>query len=324
MRIRAIAAALTVLSAGIAAQGQQFVVPVPTEKEIRTQVDAGEYRDALKGLGRALDLKGKPAEGMDRVALLMLRAECQLQLKETQATLASLEQARKEAAAGGRGDDVGTALAMTALIQKSVAFKYTPKTSNGPLTPKPMDILNRQTRQEVFKALFADQLLPTRAKVKQAEQSRTMPPVLEAAKLTSALRAIEKAANNETTESEEMAKTLGQHAVDMLTNSVGDLSGQVDAIFKYANTVVTVPMARYDQTSGKSWIEQVSRRHGIDGNQPQQLKQIQTTCGQVETAANEMSLLLPASGEAFKNVATSATALKTRAGEVLNEDYTRK
>ena len=184
MRSVRFAVAAGVLAAAMAGgeAGAQEAPPVPMTREIKAQVEAGDYREALKGLLRALDLKGPAAQAYDRVELLMLRAECQLQIKESRACLDSLEAARKEAGVQGKSDGVGAAMAMALLVQRSTAFRYVPKTAAaGPVAPKPVDILDRQARPEAYKALFADELAGTRQKVRAAETVRTMPPIMEAA-----------------------------------------------------------------------------------------------------------------------------------------------
>jgi hypothetical protein len=318
MKVRICAAAAVIVGAGLAL-GQAYQIPLPTEKEIRAQVDAGEYRDALKGLLRVLELKGKQAEGIDRVPLLMLRAECQMQIKQTKAALDSLEEARKEALAAQRPEDVGMALAMSTLIKKSFAFKYKPRTSTGPVTGQPIDILDRKARAEAFKALFADELTSTRIRVRQAELARALPPVVEAATVAAGLRAMEKAGTNDTNQTDTLTRQLGQHAVDLLSGSQADLSAQVDALAKYASTIVTVPVVQYDSVSHKSWIQQVTRPHGLEPDKVQQLKAVQETCMKTKDAAEELAQLLPVQAEAFKSVSTGAVSLAKRAGEVATE-----
>src|SRR5208283_3866968 len=121
--------------------------PLPTADEVRKQVDDGQYRDALKNLLRILDLKGPPAVAYDRVDMLFLRGECQLQIHENNAAQGSLDAAVKEAR-GGNGvpanrDKAVGALALSALLAKSPNLMYTPKTRTGPLAPKPISILDR-------------------------------------------------------------------------------------------------------------------------------------------------------------------------------------
>ncbi len=162
---------------------QDAPAPLPLPGDLKQQVDAGEYRDALKGLSRVLDLKGAAAEPYNRFEMLTLRAECQLQLRQTAAALDSLTAAQKQAASQGNADGVGASLAFADLIQRSPALRYTPKASNGPLAKKPIDILDRSQRPQAYEALFADELTSAQQKVRQAETARQMPPILEAAKM---------------------------------------------------------------------------------------------------------------------------------------------
>ena len=125
-----------------------------------------------------------PAEPYNRLDMLSLKAECQLQLRQTTAALDALDAAQREAANGAsRGGCqhglIGVCLSHSAF---SHAQHYTPKTSNGPLAKKPIDILDRGQRPDAYKALFADELAAAQQKIRQAETARTMPPILEGAK----------------------------------------------------------------------------------------------------------------------------------------------
>ncbi|HEY4329332.1 MAG TPA: hypothetical protein VGN88_06325, partial [Phycisphaerae bacterium] len=56
--------------------------PIASADDVRKMVDDGKYRDAVKSLVRILDLKGAAATGYDRSEMFLLRAECELQLRE--------------------------------------------------------------------------------------------------------------------------------------------------------------------------------------------------------------------------------------------------
>src|ERR1051325_2735669 len=90
-----------------------------TQDEIKKLVDAGQYKDALKGMSRVLALKGQAAVGYDRFELLMMKAECQLQVKDSTGALATLTEAKKEAFGQRNFDKLAEPTALTYLIQKS-------------------------------------------------------------------------------------------------------------------------------------------------------------------------------------------------------------
>jgi hypothetical protein len=306
---------------GKGALAQESAPPLPTAEQIKAQVEAGQYRPALQSLLRVLNLKGALAEGYDRFAMLMLRAECQLQVKETRSALDTLEQAKKEAAGKADPDRVGEAAAMTLLIQRSPGMKYTPKTSTGPLAKKPIDILDRTTRQEAYKALFEDELATARATVRRAEAAAALPPLMEAAKAAGVLRGLEKAATGDVLQSKELTDGLASHAALLVSNGVNDLSLRTEAIAARANTIVTTPMAQRDPVSKTARMVDVSHRRGVTGDEVAELKKILNECTQAVGAARDLALVLPTQEKSFKASAASATTIGTRANAVLNDNY---
>jgi hypothetical protein len=303
--------------AGGAAYGQE-VVPLPTAEEVRKQVDAGEYREALKGLSRIVALKGQAAAGYDRVEMLTLRGECQLQLRETKTALDSLDAAYKEAMLANR--DGWEPLALAALVQNSPQFKYTPKTKTGPLAPKVVDILDRKERPAAYKALFDDLLGAAKKKVEAAQSSRNMTPILEAAKTTAALRAVEKAGTGETKLSKEMAEDLSRQAVILLSGPMTEMGLRVESIRNYANTISIVSYTARDGR-GREYVNTVRQRRGLSQDDRDVLKGVQLTCTQVIGAANELAGSLGAQVDTFREIAAKATGVGQRATAVLNTDY---
>src|ERR1035437_3345318 len=135
--------------------------PLPTAAEIKNLVDAGQYKDALKPISRALALKGPAAAPYVRPDLWILRAECLLQLKQDQqGALAALEQARKDAFGERKFEKMAEPTALTMLIQKSNAYKYTPRGAKEGIS-----ILDRTLRPAAYAALLADELPATKQKV---------------------------------------------------------------------------------------------------------------------------------------------------------------
>jgi hypothetical protein len=300
--------------------------PLPTPAEVHKLVDDGQYRDALKDLLRILDLKGPPAAAYDRAEMLQLRAECQLQLRQTQAAQASLDAVVKEARGNNdvppNPDRLGQALALSALVAKSTTMLYTPRNHTGPLAPKPINILDRAARPAACKALFDDSLADVKTKVRTAQDAAAMPPILDAAKAVATLRALEKAGTGDDVQSKPIAAELATRAVMRLGNSVADLSGTVRTIADAANLVYSAPVQRVDRVTGVRTLDQISRRRGLVGDEPARLKSIRQTCAQIITACLDLQLALDASDD-FNAIANNADAVAQRAGKALTDDYSR-
>jgi hypothetical protein len=300
--------------------------PLPTAAGVRKQVEDGQYRDALKNLLRILDLKGPPAAAYNRVEMLLLRAECQLQIRETQAAQTALDAAEKEAR-GGNGvppdpGQFGKALAFSALIAKSPGMLYTPQIHTGPLAPKPINILDRAARPTAYKALFTDSLAEVKIKVRVAQGVNAKPPILDAAKAVATLRALEKAGTGDDAQSKVLAAELATRATLLLGNSVADMNGTVDTIAGGANLIAALPVLSVDAVTGLRTVNQVVRRRGLVGDDPARLKAIQQTCAQVSAACADLQLALDAS-DTFQAIAADAGAVARKAGQVLGDDYAR-
>jgi hypothetical protein len=296
---------------------------LPTAVDVRKQVDEAQYRDALKNLQRILDLKGPPAAAYDRAEMLLLRAECQLQIRQFQAARTSLDAAVKEA----RGpvpspDQLAKALALSALVAKSPNMLYTPRNRTGPLAPKPIDILDRVTRPAAFKALFEDSLPDGKARVRNAAIAETLPPILDAARDLATLRAIEKAATDDDAQSKALVADLAKRAIILLGNSVADMNGTVETIATGANLKYGMPVQRVDPVSGQTAMDQISRRRGLLGDEPARLRSIQQACTQVIATCRELPLALDAA-ETFNAIAGDADAVAKKAARVLSDDYSR-
>jgi hypothetical protein len=297
------------MAAAVNGAAAQETTTLPTAGEIRAQVEAGQYRPALQNLLRVLALKGQAATAYDRFEMLMLRAECQLQIRETRTALDSLEQARKEGVAKADADKVGAATAMALLVQRSPAMKYTPKTSNGPVARKPIDVLAPESRQEAYKALFEDELATARQAVVRAETAAKLQPVMEAAKAAGSLRALEKAATGDVARSKELTERLASHASLLVSNGVNDLSLRTEAIAARANAIVTTPMPQRDPSTKVARMVEVSHRRGLTGEEVGELKRIVQECGQAVTSAGELARALPSEDGALKACAAEAGTL---------------
>jgi hypothetical protein len=299
---------------------------LPTVDEITKQVDDGQYRDALKSLQRVLELKGTAAAPYDRGEMLMLRAECQLQIRETAAALVTLDAAAKEARGSNsqapNPDTLGQSLALTALVNKSSNLQYTPKNHTGPLAPKPFNILDRAARPEAFKALFEDVLPDAKAKVRATQNTTTLQPVLDTAKTIVALRTIEKVANGVEDESKLLASQLTTRATVLLGNSVADMSAATDAIAATANQVYTTPVLRVDPVTKGRYYDQQPHRRGLVNDLPARLKTIQQNCTQAINACGDLGLALDAADK-FRSISADADSVAKKAGRVLSDDYTR-
>ena len=100
--------------------------------EIKGMFDQAQYADALRAIGRAMQLKGKAAEPYDRYELLTLKAEAHLHVKATPAAIQAFEQAAAETEDAQKQ---AVARSTALLLKKSKNLSYTPTSKKAPSTP---------------------------------------------------------------------------------------------------------------------------------------------------------------------------------------------
>lgn len=322
LALRAAMAAIVCTTAGIAAAQN---APPPTQAAIRGLTDEGKFAEALRGLTRVLELKGPAAVPYNRPEMLLLRAECLLQTRQPTAAKDALEKAFTESLAAGDSVTAGDCLALSSLFARSPGMIYTPKKGTAPVAPKPMGILDRKARPEVYKILFAEMLPETKNKVRAALKVDSMTAVMSVARDTAALRAMEKLAAGpppDAEESRKMAADLLNHADTLVANSLAQLSYAAGGIAQTANEVQAYTLVQADAVTGVRTATNVGRRRGLSANETQSLKSIQGTCAQIISALNELSVEF-ATPDMFKEKITAAGDLQGQINLILNDDYSR-
>ncbi len=147
-------------------------IPADTA-EIQQAIDRGEYASAVSGISRLL-APSHPVD-YDRHLLLMLRAECELQLKQTTQSISTLEGIRKVSHENAVIHDEYEALAMIFLIHKSPALTYTPKSGASRI---PISILERTRRKELYNDLFTDEFAIVQKLSRDAAFDKKLDPVV--------------------------------------------------------------------------------------------------------------------------------------------------
>jgi hypothetical protein len=291
--------------------------PLLTMDEVKKLADSGQYQDALKALGRISQLQGAAAAPYNRHEVLMLRAECQLQTKQTSAARETLELARKEAVTALDEEKAAQASALKQLIEKSPGFHYTPKTGTS---RKPIPILDRILRKAAYDALFADDLAPLQAKAKAAAVSKSLVPIAEASKLLSSVRAVERVSTGSNKQTEQITADLAKQSLKLFNDALEDLSTKTQRISDSANRVVTETV-NFTDPSGRTYQQQQTHRKGLGPQDGATLKGIKTECDKIPAAAAELAQALGADTAPFKVVATKAEQVKDKANTALTDDY---
>jgi hypothetical protein len=293
------------------------LTPPLTADEVKKLVNAGQYKDALQALIRILDLKGPAAGAYDRHEMLMLRVECQLQIKQNLAALDTLEVARKEAVAAFNDEHAMDASALTMLIKQSPGGIYMPQTG---AVRRPLAINDRIQRKAAFEAMLADQMAQITLKIRQAKTANKLPPIAEAAKLAVAVRPVEHAAAGDNKQTDQLLADLSQIAVKLLTAASDDLASQTQRISDSANRVVTENVFVTDPY-GRQMQTTQTHRVGITREETTTLKNVMSEAGKIAAASTQFAQFFANDPAPFKTAATKAATIKDKANTALTDNY---
>ena len=305
-------------------------VELPSPAEIEKQVEDGKYREALKDLTRVLTLTGSPAAAYDKYTMLMLKAECMLQLKQQPQAIVVLGQAAKEAFAEEKPERAISPVALAFLAGHSTAYQYVPKAAGD---HKAIPWLDRSRRAEAYGALLVDELPGAERKMGAVAKVTALPPLMEFAKTVGGLHALELASAKDASGGSEgtpggtpgtdpLVRGVGDRAAALISDALADPSAKVTKISDLANQLVQVNVPQHDPNTGRAWVTQQMQRRGLDGDQASYLKGVGESCGKMIAAAKELSELLLGENEALKGASANASTLRLRAADLLTDDYT--
>jgi hypothetical protein len=297
----------------------------PSTADIQTLVDSRQYAVAVREIQRVLALNGAAANAYDRYKLLMLRAECELQLKQQPAALDSLKAAKAEAFRQSKPELAEDPIARTFLIQKSTAYQYTPKTAitfgaSGHAN-RPIPILDRARRGEAFGALLADEFPAVEKKVAAIASAKTLAPVLDAAKSAGALHALEYAQTRGSQQTAALTHPVADKAARLLDQALIDSSTRVEAIADSAQQIVVENLMIMNQATHQPTTIQRTRRRGLSGRDTDYLQSVQAACEKISASALDISQTLDAEFDITNISIAKADAMKLRVHDLLNDNY---
>lgn len=290
-----------------------------SQDEIKKLMEAGQYQDAMKALVRVLNLTGPAAAPYNRHEILMMKADCQIQLRQQAAAIGTATMAKKEAEQAHHADDEKEAAAMLLLLQRSPGGQYTPMTAE---VKTPIKLTDRAKREDAYKALYADAKEMFRRKAAAAEKGPGLPPYLELAKMAETLRTAEYGATKGTTETDEAMKDVADHAAKLVDAALTDLQTKTDRISEEASRVVTETSTMTDRT-GRQFPTQITHRQGLMGTDGRDLDNIEATCKKISSAMADFVKGFPEQADEFKKLASRALDLSAKADRTLHTDYTQ-
>jgi hypothetical protein len=209
--------------------------PPPTPDELKQLFDAGNYKELLPKLNKALAVKGPDAAQYDKYQLLTMKGEASLQTHSKQVAADAFKQA---GAAATKPEDVATALGTAELIrQANGQLKYLPKAKpSKDEKPEPIDIVDAASRKLALSALETDMAARVKPKVDAAVAGASLPQILTAVKDKDLLelKNVELAASGSSPDTTQMIGDLGAHAASLMDTALDkmyeQLKSDVDAV----------------------------------------------------------------------------------------------
>ena len=286
--------------------------------EVKKLMDAQQYPDAMKAVVRILNLQGPAAAPYDRREILMMKAECQIQLGQYGAAVGSAQAAKNVAEQLRHTDDAMEADALLLLLQRSQNGAYTPVTASVKV---PIKLKEREKRKDAYDALYADAKELFARKTEAAEKGTSLAPYLELAKLSATVRTAEYGATKATTETDTAIKDVADHASKLVDSTLTDLDTKTDKISEEANRVVTENSTLTDH-GGHQYSGQTSHRQGLTGTDLQDLANIDATCKRIPAAMLDFTKAFPAQADDFKKLASKSQDVSAKVQKTLHADYT--
>jgi hypothetical protein len=297
--------ALTIRSLKVQPVGAEADNGLPATKEIAELIDARKYQPALAALARVLQLKGAAASRYDRHELLMLKAECLLQLRDQHNLLATLNSAAGEAKSPAEEAD---AVALQELVGRSVRDLYTGKKDGAA-----HDILDRAHRTDAFAALWTDEFPPFESETGAAISGDALPAIFKSAKAVPVTRAVEFKATGSSRRTDEIAGKLKERAAKLIDSVLEKDGGIVDHISAEANRTVRV----IDSDTGRVLR---TYKKGLTMADPRVLGDVEADCSQIVTAAQDLARVFTGDNT-FRDLAATAVSIGQKANHTRTAQY---
>ena len=277
---RLLAVACVAVALGTAAPlGVYAADTIPTQDQIKTMVDGGQYTDALKAIAQAVPAT---AQG-SRYDLYMLRGEALLHIKQGLSAVAAFDLAQGETT---KPLPWAVAGATSYLIKQSTNMTFTPKTGDS---KTPYDIVDAAQRKMALTALFEQELVKVSAGYQAVKNGQSLPPIIEFAKTLGIAHMLELAATGDDAKTVAMVKDLATHSETLMTAACTDMTRQTDTINTRANQFIPITSTVPDPNNAKRTIQKTQyRKRGLTQGDAATLNNIVGTCDKFAPAAKDL------------------------------------
>lgn len=197
---------------------------------VRTDVERGDHRAALTKISRMLSSTAGESQPGERYQLLMLKAECQLQLKDRIGSVTTFKSAAK---AAGNLVELASARANALIIYGSSSGEYKPPNAVG---EPPIDILNVDSRKGAMARMQREVWTKHKNELEQAMRADTLPPIERVFVAVADAYFLELGATGEAKQTGQTMRDLGTRAYRLMRDEASRYARQVDQLGQLANS----------------------------------------------------------------------------------------
>lgn len=283
---------------------------LPTVDSLQRLLDDKDYQGVVREAARLAAIKRDAAASIDRYAVLMLKGEAHLQLKQFQPASKAYENAADEEKVTPAQKN--TALAMSLLARHATAAGYQ---AGG--KGESIDIYKPENRQVAYKLLFESELQTAVKAVEKAKKGTTIPPISNAAKEVAELRGLEMVASDGSEKTTALLKDLAAHASETITAAVDRMAERTEALAKSANQETR--QSRFNRDGTRN--DYIAKR-GLNSKEITELKTMRANCEELVPLLTTLEKALGGDLAATVTaVQPKVEALYKRAEEVAHDDY---
>jgi len=282
--------------------------PLPTMPEIQKLFDDKLYAEALRAVSRITSLRQIPSD-YDKYALLTLKAECHVRLRQHPLAVDGFEKAA-DATDDERARCVSLATAL--LLKKSTGFAYKPKSVADGKPVEPIDVIEPEPRKQALAALFEDEWKAKQAALKRARQSGSLPQLSSAVEIVSELRTLELAATGKDERCKDAVAEIVDAAADAIAAALPKMDAAVREIDRRAMEVII--------NEKEGW----SGPRGLTSNDMQELRTIMGSCEKTAQAIDALTRIADVGTRPrLKDLRREAELVFESAKTTLTRDYRR-
>jgi hypothetical protein len=218
---------------------------------------------------------------------------------------------------------------MQVLLKRAQAYSYLPRTAPKGETPAPINLLDVTKRKAAYVALLEDMRAEVAAKAKAAKAGKTLPPIVEAVRGITGMRAVELMAKGTDADSQKLADDLAAQAKALMGDASTAMAKRAKEIDADANSIIpnlNNNAANNGRTNtGRAGTNNnqttTSYKKGLDTRSINELKEIIDNSTKVQSVAIDFEQVSKQNAAGFKEIADSADKTAKAASVTLKADY---